>query len=118
MGDSLRDALMRELENLPVVSYDDGYRVQALPKAALLDLLAIHPAQPAPDREAVRQAIADELDAEGVAVYGLTPKLTDVVMRALNGSGVDSSPHTCPGCGVKVIGNERCGDPTRAECAS
>ena len=31
-------------------------------------------------------------------------------------SGVDSSLHICPGCGVKVVGHERCGDPTRPEC--
>jgi hypothetical protein len=32
-------------------------------------------------------------------------------------TGIDSSLHTCPGCGVKVIGHERCGDPTRPECS-
>lgn len=30
--------------------------------------------------------------------------------------GVDSSKHTCPGCGATVIGHERCGDPTRPGC--
>lgn len=46
MTASLRGALEQELKNLPVMSYDDGYRVQALPKATLLDLLARHPAEP------------------------------------------------------------------------
>lgn len=33
-------------------------------------------------------------------------------------AGVDSTVNRCPGCGVKVIGHERCGDPTRPGCAS
>ena len=42
----------------------------------------------------------------------------DAVLNLLNGTGVDSTVNTCPGCGVKVIGHERCGDPTRPGCAS
>ena len=44
--------------------------------------------------------------------------LADAVLNLLNGTGVDSTVNTCPGCGVKVIGHERCGDPTRPGCAS
>lgn len=33
-------------------------------------------------------------------------------------TGVDSTVHVCPGCGVKVIGHKTCGDPTRPGCAA
>jgi hypothetical protein len=55
-------------------------------RAALEAAYRVDVPRPLLDREAVRQAIADELDSEGVVVYGLTPKLTDVVMRALGGA--------------------------------
>lgn len=50
-GESLRAALERRLETLPKLGYENGYPVQALPKAELLGLLAAHPAEPAPDRQ-------------------------------------------------------------------
>jgi hypothetical protein len=37
--------------------------------------------------------------------------------EAMRSGGVDSSLHSCPGCGTKVIGHERCGDPSRPECS-
>jgi hypothetical protein len=40
---SLREALEKRLEGLPVVAYENGYRSQALPKVELLALLAVHP---------------------------------------------------------------------------
>lgn len=39
---ALREALQQELQTLPVVEYENGYRVQALPKARLLDLMGMH----------------------------------------------------------------------------
>lgn len=38
-----------------------------------------------PAREAIKDAISDELDGEGVVSYGLAPKLTARVMDLLNG---------------------------------
>lgn len=50
MTDSLRDALERTLENLPTfINQINDQPVQALPKSALLDLLAKYPAEPCPD---------------------------------------------------------------------
>ena len=43
---SLRDALEKRLGLLPEVWYSNGYRIEALPKSELLDLLAMHPAEP------------------------------------------------------------------------
>ncbi|MFI6681854.1 hypothetical protein [Kribbella sp. NPDC050470] len=85
-------------------------------------LLAAHP------ESVVR--VSDEVLAEAMDAYyregGYGREANEEAMRAaleaalalLNGSGVDSSLHTCPGCGVKVVGHERCGDPSRPECAS
>ena len=44
--DSLRDALEKRLETLPVMLFDNGYPTQALPKSELIDLLALKPAEP------------------------------------------------------------------------
>jgi hypothetical protein len=43
---TLHEALAAQLSTLPVVTYANGYPTQALPKATLLDLLALHPAEP------------------------------------------------------------------------
>lgn len=53
-------------------------------RAALVAAQRVRP-QVVASREAVRRAIADELDSEGIVAYGLTPKLTDAVFTALTG---------------------------------
>lgn len=50
---ALRDALEARLGTLPVMRHDNGYPSQALPKADLLDLLALHPDHPLADAELV-----------------------------------------------------------------
>ena len=82
--------------------------------------------RPAIDREQIKQALCSvdgplmmrSADVRAVVMESQYGKSADAVLALLNGSGVDSSLHTCPGCGVKVVGHERCGDPTRPECAS
>lgn len=49
-------------------------------KVALEAAYRVDAPRPLLDRDAVRLAIADELDGEGVVSYGLAPKLTDRVM--------------------------------------
>lgn len=58
---TLREALTDQLGGLPLMTYANGYRVQALPKATLLDLLAQHP-EPEPADVDLRALIreADE----------------------------------------------------------
>lgn len=55
----LRAALEKQLETLPTLGYENGYPVQALPKAELLSLLAAHPAEPAPRPLLDPQAVAE-----------------------------------------------------------
>ena len=64
----LRDALEKRLASLPTVTFDNGYWVQALPKADLLDLLALHPAEPTPDRQPSDAAVEAAARAYGDAV--------------------------------------------------
>lgn len=47
MAEDLRTALEKQLGSLPVMTHENGYPVQALPKADLLALLQMHPAEPA-----------------------------------------------------------------------
>jgi hypothetical protein len=118
---SLRDALEKLAGELE-------YDVAGAP-AKIRALLAAHPVEPARpmlDREQIKQALCSvdgplmmrSADVRAVVMESQYGKSADAVLALLNGSGVDSSLHTCPGCGVKVVGNERCGDPTRPGCAS
>jgi hypothetical protein len=57
---TLRAALQRQLDSgMPVMSYDNGYRVQAVSKTSILDLLATFPEEPTP--VASRERVADVL---------------------------------------------------------
>ena len=53
----LHKALERQLGLLPVMTHDNGYPVQALPKADLLSLLALHP-------ETACMSISEETDRQ------------------------------------------------------
>lgn len=66
---TLREALERELATLPVMRYDSNeYPTQALAKARLLDLLAMHPAESAPRPVIDREAVYSLLRATRVTV--------------------------------------------------
>jgi len=78
--EGLRAALEAKLASLPVMAYDNGYRVQAMPKVDLLDLLTMHPpthltddgegATPAIDREALEKLIAHwSYDGSGLSPW-------------------------------------------------
>lgn len=45
---ALREALEKQLEVLPVMTYGNGYPTQAMPKSDLLALLEQHPTEPVP----------------------------------------------------------------------
>jgi hypothetical protein len=47
---------------------------------------------------------------------GYERALADVLNCVHEGKGVDSTTHTCPGCGVLAIGSLTCGDPSRPGC--
>lgn len=94
-------------------------------------VLAAYPAEPAGvSDEAVEAAAQAYWDTRFAgARFGVTNEAIEGMRAALEaaqpfmqpqvvGTGVDSTLNTCPGCGVKVIGHERCGDPTRPGCAS
>ena len=70
----------------------------------------------APVAQPTREQIEQALQECGIGSYRTI--VADALLDLLNGTGVDSSLNTCPGCGVNVIGHERCGDPTRPGCAS
>jgi hypothetical protein len=53
----------------------------------------------------------------GLQPSQVAEEATDAVLNLRNGDGVNSTLYTCTGCGVRVIGHETCGDPTRPECA-
>lgn len=64
---SLRGALEKRLGLLPVMRHENGYPVQALPKAELLDLLAAYPSDSPVDMadDELIHEIAVELNNDG-----------------------------------------------------
>ena len=86
---------------------------RAMTWAAMADaLLAAGVFREPPTREQIEQALQEC----GIGSYRTI--VADALLDLLGGTGVDSTVNTCPGCGVNVIGHERCGDPTRPGCAS
>lgn len=72
---------------------------------------------------AVLEAYGLKVNAPELKGHGITEvmialgRVVEVMPHFLGGrAGVDSTTHTCPCCGVKVVGHERCGDPTRPGC--
>ena len=136
VSDEAVDALARVLFDAEWVpgdwsweQYPTPNRWHNLARKGLAALPHLQP-QPVASREALRERIAEALhdidnvhtwqqedrcpDSCGVAYYSRAT----AVLNLLNGTGVDSTVNTCPGCGVNVIGHERCGDATRPGCAS
>jgi hypothetical protein len=75
---SLREALEKRLGSLPLVQHENGYPVQALPKAELLDLLAAHPAEPAASdysQEEIASKIADRVPHADLDGFTLSERL-------------------------------------------
>lgn len=113
--DSLRQALEKRLGTLPVMQHDNGYPVQALPKADLLSLLALHPAEHAavldpegsaanaplpshlaqramPAREAIAQTLlaaanSEQLIGGALWVDGTVNDFTDAVLNLVTAGG-------------------------------
>lgn len=71
----LRAALEKRLGSLPVMLHENRYPVEALPKAELLDLLAIHPAGPDYSREEIAAKIADRVPHADVDGFTLSERL-------------------------------------------
>ncbi|WBQ02990.1 hypothetical protein [Kribbella sp. CA-293567] len=69
---TLREALTKQLAGLPVMTYANGYRVQALPKATLLDLLAQHPDEPLPIIAVSCQLVMPQINEWAIEAHART----------------------------------------------
>jgi len=84
----LREALEKALATLPVMTHENGYPVQAMPKAELLGILQAQTlAEPAPvaSRERVAEVVREALSFESGHAHGhlLTQQANRIAHRLL-----------------------------------